>query len=106
MFIRGYLRASTQDQNAERSRDQLTGFAAEQGQVIASFLMLTPEIFFLLRLSTDCTGCRRLIGSSLEERLVQRAFGLLQLTCLPVMPLYIPTKLMILLPECLMPSMP
>lgn len=37
MFIRGYLRASTQDQNAERARDQLISFATEQGQVIASW---------------------------------------------------------------------
>lgn len=37
MFIRGYLRASTQDQNAERARDQLISFATEQGQVVASW---------------------------------------------------------------------
>lgn len=37
MFIRGYLRASTEDQNAERACDQLAAFAAEYGQVVASW---------------------------------------------------------------------
>lgn len=37
MFIRGYLRASTDDQNAERARDQLTAFAKEHGTAIASW---------------------------------------------------------------------
>ena len=37
MFIRGYLRASTDDQNAERARDQLTAFAQERGMAIASW---------------------------------------------------------------------
>ncbi|MDR5900445.1 recombinase family protein [Halomonas vilamensis] len=37
MFIRGYLRASTDDQNADRARDQLTAFANERGMAIASW---------------------------------------------------------------------
>ncbi|UTW13372.1 recombinase family protein [Marinobacterium rhizophilum] len=37
MFIRAYLRASTEDQNAARARDQLTRFAEEHGQRIASY---------------------------------------------------------------------
>lgn len=36
-FIRAYLRASTEDQNAERARDQLIQFAHEHGHKIASF---------------------------------------------------------------------
>lgn len=36
-FIRAYLRASTEDQNAERAKDQLIQFAHEHGHKIASF---------------------------------------------------------------------
>ena len=36
-FIRAYLRASTEDQNAERAREQLIQFAHEHGHKIASF---------------------------------------------------------------------
>jgi len=37
MFVRAYLRASTDDQNAERAREELTAFAKEHGQRIASY---------------------------------------------------------------------
>lgn len=37
MFIRAYLRASTQEQNAERAKQQLINFAESHGQRIASF---------------------------------------------------------------------
>lgn len=37
MFIRAYLRASTQEQNAERARESLVQFAANHGQRIAAF---------------------------------------------------------------------
>jgi len=37
MFIRAYLRASTQDQDATRAKVQLVEFAKERGQRIASF---------------------------------------------------------------------
>jgi len=37
MFIRAYLRASTQDQDATRAKAQLMEFAKERGQRIASF---------------------------------------------------------------------
>ena len=37
MFIRAYLRASTVEQDAERARELLIGFAAEHGHQIASF---------------------------------------------------------------------
>mgnify|MGYP003116054446 CR=1 FL=1 len=37
MFIRGYLRASTDDQDASRARDQIADFASEQGQAVASW---------------------------------------------------------------------
>lgn len=36
MFIRAYLRASTEDQDASRARDQLTTFAEEHGHSIVS----------------------------------------------------------------------
>ncbi len=37
MFIRAYLRASTEDQNADRAREQLTTFAKEKGHSIACY---------------------------------------------------------------------
>lgn len=37
MFIRAYLRASTDDQNAERAKEELTAFAAEYGHKVASY---------------------------------------------------------------------
>lgn len=37
MFIRGYLRASTDDQDASRARNQIADFASEQGQAVASW---------------------------------------------------------------------
>jgi DNA invertase Pin-like site-specific DNA recombinase len=60
MFIRGYLRASTVTQDAERARDDLTKFAEERGQRIAAFYVENdsgakldrPE---LLRLLADAT---------------------------------------------------
>jgi len=37
MFVRAYLRASTEDQNAERAKEELTAFALEHGHRIASY---------------------------------------------------------------------
>ena len=37
MFIRAYLRASTDDQNADRAREELTTFAEEHGHRVASY---------------------------------------------------------------------
>lgn len=37
MFIRAYLRASTQEQNAERAKASLIQFAEQHGQRIAAF---------------------------------------------------------------------
>ncbi|MDW7747022.1 recombinase family protein [Halomonas sp.] len=37
MFIRAYLRASTDDQNASRAREALTSFAQEKGARVASW---------------------------------------------------------------------
>jgi DNA invertase Pin-like site-specific DNA recombinase len=56
MFIRAYLRASTDDQDANRARDQLKAFAAERGLKIASWYvenesgakLARPELFRLL----------------------------------------------------------
>ena len=36
MFVRGYLRASTDDQDANRARSELKAFAAERGLSIAA----------------------------------------------------------------------
>ena len=56
MFVRAYLRASTSDQDAQRARDQLSGFAAERGLSVASWYaenesgakLARPELFRLL----------------------------------------------------------
>lgn len=56
MFIRAYLRASTEDQDANRARQQLTDFAYSHGQRIASYYtenqsgasLQRPELFRLL----------------------------------------------------------
>ena len=59
MFIRAYLRASTNDQDALRAKADLDGFASERGQRIASYYvenesgasLQRPELF---RLLGDC----------------------------------------------------
>jgi DNA invertase Pin-like site-specific DNA recombinase len=59
MFVRGYLRASTSQQDASRARDQLIDFAKERGLQVASFYtenesgasLKRPELF---RLLADC----------------------------------------------------
>jgi DNA invertase Pin-like site-specific DNA recombinase len=56
MFVRAYLRASTDDQDATRARDQLKAFAAERGLSIAAWYvenesgakLARPELFRLL----------------------------------------------------------
>lgn len=56
MTVRGYLRASTNEQDATRARDQLEAFATERGLTIASFHIENesgakldrPELFRLL----------------------------------------------------------
>ena len=56
MFIRAYLRASTQEQDAGRARADLDAFATERGLTIASYYMENesgaslqrPELFSLL----------------------------------------------------------
>jgi DNA invertase Pin-like site-specific DNA recombinase len=56
MFVRAYLRASTEDQDANRARDQLTAFAAERGLKVAAWYLenesgaklARPELFRLL----------------------------------------------------------
>jgi DNA invertase Pin-like site-specific DNA recombinase len=56
MFVRAYLRASTDDQDASRARDQLKTFAAERGLHIAAWYvenesgtkLARPELFRLL----------------------------------------------------------
>src|ERR1700737_5436751 len=55
-FIRAYLRASTDEQDAARARNQVEAFAAERGMQIASWYLETesgatlarPELFRLL----------------------------------------------------------
>ncbi|HER8900618.1 TPA: recombinase family protein [Streptococcus pyogenes] len=56
MFVRAYLRASTDDQDANRARDQLKAFAADRGLRIAAYYvenesgtrLARPELFRLL----------------------------------------------------------
>ena len=56
MFVRAYLRASTDDQDANRARDQLKAFAAERGLSVAAWYvenesgakLARPELFRLL----------------------------------------------------------
>jgi DNA invertase Pin-like site-specific DNA recombinase len=56
MFVRAYLRASTQEQDAQRARAALDAFAAERGLTIASYYaenesgasLKRPELFRLL----------------------------------------------------------
>src|ERR1700712_4886835 len=57
MFVRAYLRASTDEQDASRARDQLEAFAAERGLSVASWYvenesgskLARPELFRLLK---------------------------------------------------------
>lgn len=59
MFVRAYLRASTEEQDANRAREQIQQFAAERGLTIAAFYvenesgasLKRPELF---RLLDDC----------------------------------------------------
>lgn len=59
MFVRAYLRASADDQDATRARDELKAFAAENGQRVAAWYienesgstLQRPELF---RLLGDC----------------------------------------------------
>jgi len=56
MFVRGYLRASTSEQDANRAKDQLKAFAAERGLNVAAWYaenesgtkLARPELFRLL----------------------------------------------------------
>lgn len=60
MFVRVYLRASTEEQDANRAREDLKAFASERGLVIAAFYaenesgasLARPELF---RLLADCS---------------------------------------------------
>ncbi|MGH1571881.1 recombinase family protein [Methylobacterium sp. P31] len=57
MFVRAYLRASTDEQDAERARQPLEAFAAERGLKVAAWYvenesgskLARPELFRLLR---------------------------------------------------------
>jgi DNA invertase Pin-like site-specific DNA recombinase len=56
MFVRAYLRASTDEQDATRAKDQLRAFAAERGMTVAAWYtenesgakLARPELFRLL----------------------------------------------------------
>src|ERR1700731_1057343 len=56
MYVRAYLRASTDEQDATRARDQLKAFASERGLTIVSWYvenesgakLARPELFKLL----------------------------------------------------------
>jgi DNA invertase Pin-like site-specific DNA recombinase len=59
MFVRGYLRASTSEQDANRAKDQLKAFAAERGLNVAAWYaenesgtkLARPEVDRLSRLT-------------------------------------------------------
>ena len=56
MFVRAYLRASTNEQDATRAKDQLRAFVAERGLTVAAWYtenesgakLTRPELFRLL----------------------------------------------------------
>lgn len=61
MFVRAYLRASTEEQNASRARGALEAFASEHGLKVAAWyvenesgaLLQRPELFRLLNDASD-----------------------------------------------------
>jgi DNA invertase Pin-like site-specific DNA recombinase len=61
-YVRAYLRASTDEQDSNRARDQLKTFAAERGLTIVSWYvenesgakLARPELFKLLADAHDC----------------------------------------------------
>lgn len=60
MFVRGYLRASTKEQDAQRARAELEAFAADKGVSIAAFYAenesgASLQRLELFRLLGDCT---------------------------------------------------
>lgn len=72
MFIRAYLRASTDEQDANRARDVLDGFAAERGLRIAAWYienesgtkLARPELF---RLLADCRPADMLLVEQVDR---------------------------------------
>jgi DNA invertase Pin-like site-specific DNA recombinase len=56
MFVRAYLRASTDEQGASRAKDQIKAFAGERGLNVAAWYvekksgakLVRPELFRLL----------------------------------------------------------
>jgi len=72
MFIRGYLRASTDDQDASRARDQIAAFASEQGQAVACWYVenasgASAERAELRRLLTDAQQGDVLLVESIDR---------------------------------------
>jgi DNA invertase Pin-like site-specific DNA recombinase len=72
MFIRAYLRASTDDQDANRARKTLQSFAADQGIRIAAFYMenasgTTVERSELMRLLSDASPGDVLLIESVDR---------------------------------------
>ena len=72
MFIRGYLRASTNDQDASRARDQIAAFASEQGQAVACWYVenasgASAERAELRRLLTDAQQGDVLLVESIDR---------------------------------------
>lgn len=72
MFIRGYLRASTDDQDASRARDQIAAFASEQGQAVACWYTenasgASAERAELRRLLTDAQQGDVLLVESIDR---------------------------------------
>ncbi len=72
MFIRGYLRASTKEQDAQRARADLERFAADRGMSVAAWYvenesgtkLARPELF---RLLSDCRPGDRLLVEQVDR---------------------------------------
>lgn len=72
MFLRGYLRASTKEQDAQRARADLERFAAERGLSVAAWYaenesgttLARPELF---RLLSDCVPGDRLLVEQVDR---------------------------------------
>jgi DNA invertase Pin-like site-specific DNA recombinase len=109
MFIRAYLRASTQDQDANRAKDQLLAFTKGRGQHIASFYvenesgtkLQRPELMKLLEEAGD--GDVLLVEqvdrlSRLTNTDWEKLKGLIQAKGVKVVALDLPTSHMFLTP--------
>ena len=67
MFVRAYLRASTDDQDANRARDQLQAFAAERSLTIAAWYVENESGATLAALSCLGSSPTRTLATSFSS---------------------------------------